>query len=77
MSVDDDYIALVEEVLIVTSEASEQLLREHLAAIDEGGEGLLAWGRANTPERKAALDKRRAEIWREHLDKAGLTIGRK
>lgn len=73
---DNEYIALIRETLEVTTDASEKLLRELLAAIESGKPEILA-SRPNTPERVRALDVRRAEIWKQALDAAGIVISRK
>jgi len=67
--VNDDYIALVSEHLDITSEASLEVLRWQL-------DWRMANPDASSDEARRIMDAKRAEVWKKHLDAAGLTIGR-
>lgn len=69
MIVDDEYIQLCIDEMNALAEASQKLIYEGLA---EG------WYDESRPveERKAAQDRRRAELYKEHLDAAGIEIRR-
>ncbi len=71
---DEDYIKLVKEHLDVTSEACRELLLE---MVNEDKDWLKAEADRPKEIRQHEMDVRRAELWKEHLDRAGLTIGRK
>lgn len=66
---DKEYIQLCIDEMNAIAEASQALIYE---ALDRG------WYKDDRPveERQAEMDRRRAELYKEHLDKAGIAIVR-
>jgi len=65
--VDDEYIQLCIDEMDAIAEASQRLLIERFDYLDEHG---FEWTREME-------DRRRAELYKEHLDTAGIEIRRK
>ena len=70
--IDDDYIQLCIDEMNAIAEASRELLWEALA-----NDWFEPQSTRPREERQAEMDRRRAQLYREHLDAAGIEIRRK